>query len=324
MARAWIITGPFSLPVQRMVTSKLDALAKETGEVTTTEIHGADLREGAYPDLRTADLFGSTRAFVIRSADAMSAEAGRVLCADILAGDLAAELILTTTKTIASKKLVKAIKDQGGFVELAVPKDTDNTAWERLVDDEFSRHGLKGDDDAVRTILEAAGHNLDLIAEKVAQVKAGATSTVISGDDVAKVVVGHGSKGVFVLADLMLAGQVEDAMKALRGCLESGDEPLGILGALTYRVRQLISWITGLSPKDGGVFVPRGQTQQLQAYRQRFLPGEMTKVMGHLAACDLEIKSGDLGPHAAIERCVLSIASSPVWPVPNPQREILR
>ncbi|WP_336250705.1 DNA polymerase III subunit delta [Stomatohabitans albus] len=324
MARAWIITSPYSLPIQRQVASQIATLSQDDQDVTLTEVHGADLREGTYPDLRTADLFGSTRVFVVRNAETMSAEAGRVLCADILAGDLAAELILTTTGSISSKKLVKAIKDQDGFIELAVPKDTDTTAWERLVDDEFARHGLQANDEAVHAIIESAGYNVDLIGEKVAQVNASVQQSTVTGEDVANVVVGYGSKGVFVLADQMLAGDVEGALKALRGCLEAGDEPLSILGGLTYKVRQLISVVTQLSPKEGGVYVPRGQIQQFQAIRQRFLPGEMTKVVGHLAACDVEIKSGDLGPQAAIERCVLSIASSPVWAVPNPDREILR
>ena len=324
MAGAWIITGPFSLALQREVAKRIDALTSEHGEVTLNEVHGSDLREGTYPDLRTADLFGSARVFVIRNAEALSAEAGRVLCADIEAGGLAAELILTTTGSISSKKLVKAIKDRDGYIELAVPKDTDTKAWGRLVDDEFARHHLQADDDAVNAIIEAAGYNLDLIAEKVAQVKATSTHPSITGQDVENVVVGHGSKGTFVLADYMLSGQVDQALKALRGCFEAGDEPLSILGGLTYKVRQLISCVTQLSPKDGGVYVARGQIQQFQAYRQRFLPGELTKVVAHLAACDLEIKSGDLGQHAALERCVLGIASSPVHPVPNPQRAILR
>ncbi len=97
-----------------------------------------------------------------------------------------------------------------------------------------------------------------------------------------------------------------------------------ILGALVFKMRQLIAVAAGLEGKEVGVTVPRGQVGRLSSLRSRYGPGELTAAMQHLAACDLEIKSGDLDPHLAIERAVLGVASTDRLPVPDPDREILR
>lgn len=323
MSQVWLYSGPSSIAISRAVQDKVASLGP-ADEVMVTDVHGSEIKEGQFPDLRTQDLFGAPRCVIIRQADQMNAALGNVLNADISAGDLAATLILTAQKALSSRKLTKTIKDLGGYIELAVPKEIDGNAWHQLVVDEFRRVGLQPDQDAIGAIIETAGYNLDIISQKVAQVKVGVSGPQVTGEDVTDLVVGHGSRGAFVLADHMVAGEVEAALKALRGCFEAGLEPLTILGALTFKVRQLVTVATGISQAEGGVYIPAAQRRQLMAVRSRFLPGEMTKMVSHLAACDLEIKSGDLGPHAALERCVMSIASSPLWPVPNPQREILR
>ena len=97
-----------------------------------------------------------------------------------------------------------------------------------------------------------------------------------------------------------------------------------ILGALTYKMRQLVAVAAGVDGRSVGLSISRPMANRLQGARRNFGPGELTAALQHLAACDLEIKSGDLDQSFAIERAVLGVASRERLPVPDPDREILR
>ncbi|CAN5430973.1 DNA polymerase III subunit delta [soil metagenome] len=328
MARppAYLFTGPEDLLVRRAADQLLAELKEEAGgELDVSEVRGSDLGEDNLPDLRTASLFAVPRAYVVRDAQLLPKVAARALQREIQGRTASAVIVLLSSKTLPIMGLAKAIKDAGGRIDIAAPKEWEEKAWRRLVVEEFRRHDRVPAEDAVDAILEASGVSVNVIAEKVAQA---ATASVkgaeVTREQVEQVVVGHGSRGAFAVADAMCARQPAEALTLLRGCLDAGDHPVMILGALTYKMRQLIAVAANLDGKSVGVNVPRPQQGRLQSLRSRYGPGELTAAMQHLAACDLEIKSGDLDPNFAIERAVLGVASTGRLPVPDPDRAILR
>ena len=323
---AYLFTGPEHLLVRRAADQLLGELKDEAGgELDVTEVRGSDLGEDNLPDLRTASLFAVPRAYVVRDAQLLPKVAARALQREIEGQTASAVIVLLSSGTKPILGLAKVIKAAGGRIDTAPPKEWEEKAWQRLVLDEFRRLGRKADQGAVDAILEAAGLSVNIIAEKVAQAATTGTSdTVIDREAVEKVVVGHGSRGGFAVADAMCARQPAEALELLRGCLEAGDHPVMILGALTYKMRQLIAVAARIPGKEVGLSLSRPQISRLEAVRGKFGPGELTAAMQHLAACDLEIKSGDLDQNLAIERAVLGVASQDRLPVPDPDRAILR
>ena len=323
---AYLLVGAEHLLVRRAADRILDELREEAGgALDVTEVRGGDLGEDNLPDLRTASLFAEPRAFVVRDAQTLPKAASRALTGEIAGGTAEATIILMASGTKAIQKLAKTVKDLGGRIDLAPPKEWEDKAWRRLVVDELRLHQRVADDDAVQAILDAAGLSVNGIAEKSAQVAAATErGRRVTREEVDQVVVGHGSRGSFAVADAMLARDPATALTLLRGCLDAGDHPVMILGALIYKMRQLIAVAAGLDGKAAGVSLPRGQVGHLRQARQTFGPGELTRAMQHLMACDLEIKSGDLDPEFTIERAVLGVASREPLPVPDPDREILR
>ncbi|HUG86917.1 MAG TPA: hypothetical protein VMM13_20270 [Euzebya sp.] len=328
MARppAYLFTGPEDLLVRRAADQLLAELDAEAGgDLDVTEVSGGDLSEDHLPDLRTASLFAVPRAYVVRDAQLLPKSAVRALQQEIQRRTATAVIVLLASGTKQIMGLAKVIKEAGGRIDVAPPKEWEEKAWRHLVVEEFRRHDRVPAEEAIDAVLDAAGLRVNGIAEKVAQaVTVSTKGQKVTAEQVVQVVVGHGSRGAFAVADAMCARQPTEALILLRGCLEAGDHPVMILGALTFKMRQLIAVAAGLDGKQVGITVPRPQVSRLQSWRSRYGPGELTAAMQHLAACDLEIKSGDLDPQLAVERAVLGVASADRLPVPDPDREILR
>lgn len=320
-----LVTAPVDLLAMRAVERLLDELrTKEGSRLEVESVDAADLAEGRMPDLRTPSLFGGARALVVRNAHRLPKAVARALRAELGGSPPDTHVILVASSVKPIQALAKAIAQTGGRIDVAPPREYEVHAWQQLVSDELARHGRTADKAARAALLAHAGLDVDLIAEKVAQVCAGVPpDREITATAVEELVVGHGSRGSFAVADAMCARDPAKALALLRGCYEAGDHPIMVLGALAYRVRSLIAVATGVEPRSVGLNVSSRQTAHLRSLREGFGPGELTQALSHLAAADLEIKNGDLSPEFAVERAVLGVATSGL-PVPDPQRAILR
>lgn len=326
MARpsAYLVTGSEELLVRRTAERILDEVRAEVGEVEVVDLRASELKDEGLPDLRTASLFGGFRALVIREAEALPAPVAGALV-EVLESPLAeAVVLLLASGTRSIQKLAKRVGDLGGRVEVAPPREWEERAWKQLVTDELARHGRKGDATAVAALLQHTGFDVSTIAEKVAQVAATAPAGKVTAEHVDEVVVGHGSRGSFAVADAMCDRDPGAAARLLRGCVEAGDHPVVVLGALVHRLRSLAAVASGVAPRSVGLSLSPAQAGRLKKVRANFGPGELTQAFQHLAAADLEIKSGDLDAAFAVERAVLAIATPGGSPVPAPDRPILR
>ena len=323
---AYLFTGPEQLLVRRAADRLLAELKQEAGgELDISEVRGSDLGEDSLPDLRTASLFAVPRAYVVRDAQLLPKVAANALKYEVEHQTASATIVLMSSGTKAIMGLAKAVKAAGGRVDVAPPREFEDKAWRSLVNDEFRLHDRSASQDAVEAVLDASGLSVNAIAEKVAQACAAAPKgKTVSREVVDQVVVGHGSRGAFAVADAMCDRDPATALRLLRGCLDAGDHPVMILGALTYMMRQLVAVAAGVDGRSFGLSISRPMANRLQGARRNFGPGELTAALQHLAACDLEIKSGDLDQNFAIERAVLGVVSRERLPVPDPDREILR
>lgn len=309
MASVHLLVGPEELLLRRAAEKILDGLREASGgALDVVDVRGGDLKDDGLPDLRTGSLFGDPRAVMIREAQDLTAEMSAGLVA-ALESEPEATVILLASGTGRIQKLAKRIKDLGGRTDVAPPKDWDEKGWARLVDAEFRRHDRKAEASAIAAILGHAGNDVAGVAEKVAQVAATAPSGTVKGAAVDAVVVGHGNRGSFAVADAMCDRNPAQALELLRGVLESGDDPVMVLGALAYRLRSIVAVAGRLDPKAVGLNISAGQARRLQGVRRNFGPGELTGAYRRLADADLEIKSGDLPAELVVERAVVAIAT---------------
>ncbi|HWH32696.1 MAG TPA: DNA polymerase III subunit delta [Egibacteraceae bacterium] len=307
---AYLLAGPEELLLRRAADQVLAELREEAaGDLDVTEVRASELGEHGLPDLRTASLFGGARAVVIREAQDLPAEASAALAAELEGTPPDAAIVLLATGTGRIQKLAKRVKELGGRVDVAPPKDWEDAKWAALVAAEFQRHGRAAAKDAVQAILSHAGLDVGGIAEKVAQVCATAPAGQVGAEHVEAVVVGHGNRGSFAVADAMCDRDAAEALRLLRGVLDGGDDPVMVLGALAYRLRSIVAVAAGVDGKAVGLNISPGQARRLQGVRRNFGPGELTRAYRLLARADVEIKGGVLPPQLVIERAVAEIAT---------------
>lgn len=303
----WLVTGPEELLLRRAADRIIEQLGDAT-DLDLADVRATELRDAGFPDLRTPSLFGAPRALLIRDAQDLPGEVSTWLLSELERLPWATTALLLATGTARIGKLARRIGELGGRVEAAPPREWEDRKWQQLVADEFRRLGRSADAAALRAILDHAGLNVATIAEKVAQAASAAPSGRVSAEHVAAVVVGRGSRGSFAVADAMCQRRPAEALTLLRGALESGADPVMVLGALAYRLRSLVAVAAGVEARSIGLNVSTGQARRLQSVRRNFGPGELTRAYQTLADADREIKGGELPPALVLERAVVAIA----------------
>ena len=308
---AYLVTGPEELLVRReaeRVIAELTAAAG--GEIDLTDVRAADVAEHGLPDLQTGSLFGAPRVVRIRDAEELGAEAQEGLRRLLDGPAPEGTLVLTASGTGRIRSLADRIGKLGGRVDAKPPPDWDAGAWQRLAASELARHERDPDADAVQSLLDHAGYDAAALAEKAAQVAAAAPPGRITAAQVDDLVVGHGSRGAFAVADAMCEGDAAGAVRLLRGVLEGGNDPVMVLGALAYRIRAIVAVAGRVATKEqSGLGISSGQAGHLQRARRGFGPGQLTHAYRHLADADAAIKGSDLPPAAVLEQTVVAIAS---------------
>jgi DNA polymerase III subunit delta len=303
-----LLVGPEELLLRRAAEVLLDEL-RAGGPLDVSDLRAAELKDRALPDLRTGSLFGEPRAVLIRDAQELPAHAAATLLAELDGPPPDATVILLASGTGKIQKLAAKVKERSGRTDVLPPKEWDTKGWNRFVVDEFRRHRRTADGAAVGAILAHAGLDVASIVEKVRQVAAAAPAGTVSSAHVEALVVGHGSRGSFAVADAMCERNPTQALELLSGVLESGDDPVMVLGALVYRLRSVVAVAGKLEPKSVGLNISPGQARRLESVRRNFGPGELTAAYAELARADHEIKSGELPARFILERAVVAVAT---------------
>ena len=303
-----LLVGPEELLLRRAADIILDELRGD-GSLDVADLRAGELNNDGLPDLRTGSLFGEPRAVLIREASELPASIAAALLAELEGRPPDATVVLLASGTGKIQKLAAKIKALGGRTDVMPPKDWDAKGWSRLVVEEFRRHKRTADQAAIGAVLAHAGLDVATIAEKVTQVAVAAPPGVVTAAAVEALVVGHGSRGSFAVADAMCDRNPTQALELLSGVLESGDDPVMVLGALAYRLRSIVAVAGRLDPKTVGLNVSPGQAKRLEGVRRNFGPGELTAAYTELARADREIKSGELPARFLIERAVVAVAT---------------
>ena len=313
-----LIAGDDDLLLQRELERRLQDLQSQDPDLSVDRYDASELEQ--LPELRTASLFGGRTCIVVRGVETVSGELKTELETYAASPSDDAVLVLVARGVGRVQKLAKLAKAHGERVDVKAPADWDDRGWDRLVGEEFRRLGRKADATAIAAIRVHAGQDAGVIASQVGSV-AGAHAGVatLTGEHVDAVVEGRGKASGFAVADGLAARDPAAALIALRGALESGDAPLAVLGAVLYRLRQLLMVRAGASAQDAGIRGGRQRHDEAKRQAASFHPGELAFVHDRLAALDLELKGSELPDALVLELAIIEVATStPVGAPWNP------
>ena len=245
---------------------------------------------------------------VVRGAEGVSGDLKAEIEAYLATPTDEAVLVLVARGAGKIQKIAKLAKEHGERLDVKTPPDWDDRGWQRLVGEEFRRLSRKADATAIAALMAHAGNDPATIASKVGSVCAThGDAAMLTAEHVESAVEGHGRRSGFAIADAVAERDPAGALVAVRGSLEAGEAPLAILGALTFRMRQLLLVRSGANPKDAGV--SPGQHRRLQGLAAAFNPGELAWCHDRLAQLDVDLKGGDLPDHLYLELAILEVAT---------------
>jgi len=311
MPQVLLVVGSDPLLCDREVERRLADIAAD-GVPTHVQRYEATELE-ALPELRTASLLEERLCVVLRGVEALSGETNRSLREQIeqyaATPDPTNVLVLVARSVGRIPSLAKAVAAVGEKVDVAIPTEHDGRAWERLIAEEFARLERQAEPAAIAAVLEHAGHDATVIASQVATIShATEAGRVITVDDVEAVTAGQGRTSAFAIADAIERRDPSGALMALRGAMGSGEAPLRIVGALTFRLRQLLQARAGADAREIGI--PPGRLNHLRRNAQAFLPGELAWCHDRLAQLDVALKGSDLPDDVLMDVAVVELATS--------------
>jgi DNA polymerase-3 subunit delta len=308
-----LVLGPEELLVERAVAAVTSAAREVHPATEIVEMEGAGYDAGSLAVHASPSLFAEPRLVVLHGLD----DAGEALVTDLLAYvDAPADdvtLVLCHRGGARAKKVLDAARAAGAQVVdcPAIKSERDKSDF---VTREFRAARRQVSSEAVRALVEAVGSDLRELASACAQLVADTEGRV----DVDSVLLYHSGKVEatgFRVADAAVNGRTGEALGLLRHALATGLDPVPIVAVLASNLRTLAKVAavgrTGRSA-DVGKELGMAPWQVDKARRQLsgWEPDGLARSIIAVAEADAAVKGGGRDPEYAVERAVVTVASS--------------
>lgn len=245
-------------------------------------------------------------------------EAARASLAAYLENPAPFTLLVLETRTLDQRtKLTRLLAEKVVIVSLDLAEKQEQQVQDavRVIQDMARAAGASIEPQAAAQLSDCLNGALALIAPEVAKLATHAgPGRSITAADVTRLVQAAKRFTVWQLADLLAAGQRGQALAFLDGLLRDGEEPVGLVGAMVFRYRQLIQ-LQELPPGTnkyaaaGKLRMPPdaielAQKQARTVPRERLLRGIQA-----LSEADSRLKSGNRAPRAVLEFLITELTA---------------
>ncbi|MFW0111779.1 DNA polymerase III subunit delta [Rothia sp. P4278] len=117
----------------------------------------------------------------------------------------------------------------------------------------------------------------------------------------------------FKVADAAIAGNSREAIKLVRQAMDTGSDPIPLLGALAARIRNIakVHGVPGSANQLASELkmIP-WQVEAAQRDARRYSPADLAQILALLADTDAQLKGENLDPLYPLEKAVLAIAQT--------------
>ncbi len=307
-----------------MIALRDVVLSEDDAEISLTRFDSPDteLRD-VLGELETVAMFGSgQRLVVVEQADTFVTNY-RAELEDYVSTPYSTGILTLELKSFPSNtRLYKKVAEKGTAIDASVPKGALLVRW--LTNWGQRNHAVEITAPAAEMLIELIGPELGLLDQELAKLALGTGADNRITPELVKRQVGTWrAKTAWDLIDAALEGKVPEALHQLDLLLGSGEQPIGILGQISYSLRQLAAATRLIMQgeasgqriplnqalKQAGVrpFVLRKAEQQLRRLgRQR---GQ--QLYRWLLGADLDLKGASPAPpRLVLERLIVRLASA--------------
>lgn len=301
-----LVAGPEQLLADRAVKSVVDAAREAEPDAEVVRLDGFGYEAGTLALHASPSLFGGRTIVVVRGLE-VGTEALVDDVVKLASAPVDGAIVVVTHKGgNRGKRALDALKKAKARVidAPAMKNDKDKTAFVR---NEFRVARRKIDEPAVRALLDAAGSDLSGLASACQQLISD-TEGVVDEAVVEKYYSGKVEATGFKIADAIVAGRTQDALRLTRHALATGATPVALVGALAMQLRQVAKVASagrGASPKALGM--APWQIDRARRASQGWDGDRLGRAIQAVAAADFEIKGAGRDPVYALERALITI-----------------
>lgn len=260
-------------------------------------------------EVQTPAFWGGRRVIIVDDAEPFVSRYRETL-EKLVQRELTGVLVLLMEKWASNTHLAKALPHDA-LISCEAPKPRQLIAWCQARAQK--QYGKKLPADAAELLVELGGGDLGILEQELNKlaVYVGDRDTITS-QDVDKLVAGNRVQTVWQILDALGQGNVASALVILDRLLEQGEEPLAILGALSWqlrkvaRVARLLAQGTPETQALLRVGVPTWQRERVLALLRR-LGRRALRVYDGLLQTDLQIKSTHMSPRLALETLLVRL-----------------
>ena len=220
-------------------------------------------------------------------------------------------VVITSDKVDRKRKLFKTLTKLNTAVACEAPKENELASWLR---NRANEKGYALTPDAARSLINRVGARPGILAKELEKtlLYAGKNKSV-SEKDVAEVVGETKLENVFALTEALKTKNPEKALQLLNNQIDHGEEPIKILGTITWQLRMI--WeVKHYQQKN----LPSGQiakamganpyvVEKALQHTRRFSMQQLRNGYLELVKTDRSLKSTSMDPIALMQTLILNL-----------------
>lgn len=305
-----LVTGPEHLFADRAWNTVRAHLKATDPQLEIHEVEASQYASGMLLTLASPSLFGEPRLIrvtgVEQASDAFITDAKSY----VLSPDPDTTLFIRHAGGQRGKGLLDTIRGISDYaVEVQCPAAKPGEI-PGLVRAEFQRLGAQIDQRAIQALVHAFPENLEELFAVCGQLAGNATGQITLGA-VETLTGGRVEANAFKVADAAIAGNAAEALVSLRQALDTGVQPIPLLGAILFKIRAMAK-VFGQHGTSGQLAKQLGMApwqveralKECRGWREEGL----ARVVALAGETDLALKGGAKDPQYALERFVLMIS----------------
>ena len=270
-------------------------------------------------EARSMSLFSERRIFDIRAGDKLGQEGSKALaelCEDLPEDTLVLVSCGKLDKKTLNTKWAKAVGNAGAIVQVWPVKPSQLPYW---LSDRLRQAGIQANRQAVEVLAERVEGNLLAAKQEIEKLLLQLDDHQVDAQAMSVAVADSSRYDLFELIDRVLAGEVDTALRSLRGLREEGDEVLAILWIFARELRTLVMVQEGLNQgqsmetalQNAGVW--RNRVKLFRGAVRRLNPPRLAMLLRICRQIDMLAKGQGQGDAwLEMENLVLMFAGNPV------------
>lgn len=304
VSKASFAVGPEQYLASRALKIFRSLLLESHPGLEVIEVLEGELTPGMLLDLAAPSLFQEPRLVIVHApSESILPELKELLALEV--EDVFVWVRISGSPSLVAK-LRKEFSDASQFIACdELKSDNAKIAFARA---EFASAGKQVGQDALRLLVNAFANDLAELASACSQLLS-QPEPIIDADLVERVFGGRVETTVFKIADAAFAGNAAEAVRLLRHALNTGADPVMMVGAFASRTRQLSRLVANPRLSAEALGVQPWMLDRVRKDMAGWSEPQLARLVRRMAETDGAVKGSSRDPEFVLENLMISIAT---------------